>query len=506
VKGKVVIIGGGPNGLTAATLLARGGCEVHLFEARERFGGMAAPEVFHPGYTAPGLLDDTSGVRPWVLEALGLAQTLRRGPAAPRWVPSPGGGLTIAPEGLSGDVSEGDRAGWRAYRGLIEAARPVIERVMDQPALGVRDSLWSLAKTGWAVRRLGPATMHEVLRVLPMCVADWMRDTFESEPLSAALALGGLTGAYTGPWSAHTAANLLVREALANKPIEGGNPALIAALEGAARGAGANLNPGARVAGIMRRVDRAPLDAERAVGVVLADGREIAADAVLSTLDPKRTFLELYDPRTLPLRLLTDVRRYRMRGTTFKVHLALSGPLETASGDTPEALCVGGSLDAVERAWDAAKYRRFAESPALEVRVASRAVGGLCPEGHAVVSILGHAAAFDREGGWTDEARAALGEAALAALATACPGVRDRLVAIEVLSPRDVEARYGVSGGHILHGEHAPDQLLFLRPTLDTSRYSTPVEGLFLGGGAAHPGGGLTLAPGALAARAILAA
>lgn len=497
---RIIIIGGGPNGLAAAGVLAKAGRDVLLLEAREVLGGMAAREVFREGYAAPGLHHDTAVLRPHVVDALRLEDfglAFHERPARVRAVRSGGGGIDIVGDRLEGDVSDRVHEQYAAFRAFIAKVRPVIARVMDAPPLSPSMSLWSALKTGWALRRLGPATMMELLRTAPMAVADWMRDSFDDDRFGASLALAGLVGASTGPWSAHTAATLLVRECLASRPVVGGPAAITDALAKAAESHGAVLRRGARVARVDTRNGKV-------AGVTLEGGDSLPAEVVLSTLDPRRTFLELVARGQLPLALTDAAARYRMRGTTAKVHLALSGPLEDAAGEAVEALTTGDDLNAVERAYDAAKYRRFATEPALDVTVPSVADPSLCPPGHAVVSILAHAAAHDLEGGWTPAQRDALGDAVIATLARSCPTVRDRIVDAEVLTPADIEARYGVSGGHILHGEHAPDQLLFMRPSVYAGSYATPLPGLFIGGGASHPGGGLTCGPGALAARAVI--
>ena len=186
--------------------------------------------------------------------------------------------------------------------------------------------------------------------------------------------------------------------------------------------------------------------------------------------------------------------------------MGLSGPLELADGTAVAALRSGDTLDQIERAFDAVKYRGFSERPVLEVRVPSQDDATLCPDGHHVVSIMVHYAAHNLEGGWTDGKRDELGDNVVRELARYCPTVKDRIVAREVLTPADLEQRYRLTNGHIHHGEHATDQLLFMRPSVDCADYTTPIPGLFLCGSGSHPGGGVTCAPGALAAKAILRA
>jgi phytoene dehydrogenase-like protein len=498
VSGRVIVVGGGHNGLVAAAWLAKHGREVVLLEARDQLGGVAARETFGDGFAVPGLLHDSAGFRGWIADALGLAAHGLRRRATPLTVLA--AEREAAPLALTGDRLEGadgDAERYGELRGFIGRVARVVRRLTDEPAIDPLGGLWPLLTTGLAVRRLGARDLVELLRVAPMCVADWMRDSFASEAVRAFVAAPALEGAFTGPWSAGTAANLLLREATAEAEVEGGPAAVTAALEAAARAFGVTLRTGARVGGIR-------LGPDGVAGVTLADGESLDAALVVSTCDPKRTLLGLVGSQHLTARLAGAVRAIRTRGTTAKVHLALSAPLETADGRKVEALRTGGTLDALEKAFDAAKYRRFAERPALDVRVPTEQDPSLAPPGHHVVSILAHAAAYDLEGGWTDATREALGDAVVATLAEACPGVSAASVAREVLTPADLEARYGLTGGHVHHGEHAPDQLMFMRPTIDCARYATPIPGLYLGGSGAHPGGGITGVPGALAAKAVL--
>jgi phytoene dehydrogenase-like protein len=459
---------------------------------------------FHPGYRAPGLLLDASRVRPWVVAALGLQLT--RVPRPELVLPSAAGGpdeIRVSEgvaAGLAGAVSAADREGYAGLVAFVQKVRPVVVRIMDRAPLSVRDSLWSLLKTGWAVRRLGGEAMTELMRVAPMAIADWMRDRLETERLRAGLAVGALEGAYTGPWSAHTALQWLVREALAGDDVVGGPAALATALEAAARATGVEIRTGTQAT----RILCGGAEADGGVtGVALMDGEVIATRAVLSTLDPKATFGRLVGPPAVPLALADAARAYRMRGATGVVWMALSGPLETRAGTIVAALRTGESLDQVERAWDAAKYRAMAERPILDLRVPSVADPSLAPAGGAVVQVHAHAAAFDLAGGWSDDARALFGARVVDALGLVCPSAPSRILGMRVWSPADIAAEFGVSHGHLWHGEHAPDQLVSFRPAIAAGRYATSIPGLYLGGGATHPGGGAHLGNGALAALAM---
>jgi phytoene dehydrogenase-like protein len=528
-----IVIGGGHNGLTAAALLAKSGVKVTVLEAQERTGGLCARYFFGEGaeahadtdddeggkakaYTVPGFFHDTSGVREAVVDHLGLGRyglARRKAPIrihAPRAdasVPGRGGGEPIWIEGseIGGAVGDKDRAGHKAHRAFIDRVSPVLRALLDRAPPDPTGEVWPLLLTGLKVRRLGSADMLELLRVAPMCVADWMRDTYDTERLRAARAVPALEGAFGGVWSAGTASTLLFKEATKEPEVAGGPAALARALLRCAVAQGVTIRTSCRARRIHLKAGRARAVSFSASGQV----ETLEADAILSTVDPKQTFLALVGEQRLPLDLATDIRNFRARGTIAKLHLALSGPLALADGTEIEALVTGDTLDDLERAFDPLKYGTYATAPILDVRVPTVADPKLSPvDGHHVVTALVHFAPQTLEahgdGAWTDEHRDALMEAAIAQLSRHCPAVGSQIVAKELWTPADIASRYGTTGGHIHHGEPALDQLLFMRPTVDCANYATPIPGLFLGGSGSHPGGGATCAPGALAARTIL--
>lgn len=489
----VVVVGGGPNGLVAAARLARQGREVVVCEARDVLGGLAAGEELHPGYRHAGVHQDTALVAPEVARELGLE--LERTDERVLVADPDGRGLLLSevpsPDGERLEEWRGalDRYG-RVLGPLLRAAPPDT----TDPGLA---TLMQVGQRALALRRLGKREMLEMLRIAPMCVADWLNEWFEDPLLKAGLAVPAVSGTWLGPWSAGSNLNLLVRETLRDRPVVGGAAAVARALEGAARGAGAELRTGARV-------ERVRVEGGAVRGVELEDGEVLEARAVLATCDPRRTLQRLLHPRELSERDAGRIAGFRARGTTAVVHLALDGPLELVARPDERVgrAFLVRDLDGIERAFDPIKYRALPERPLVEVSVPTVDDPSLAPEGGEVVSLLVSFVPYDLEGGWDEGARATLLERALTVLAEAAPGVRDRIVGSELLAPPDLEARHGVTGGCLHHGEHALDQFL-LRPTPETARYATPIEGLYLGGGGSHPGGWLTGLPGWLAAGAI---
>jgi phytoene dehydrogenase-like protein len=500
-----VILGATHNGLAAAATLAAGGRSVLVLEAREVAGGLAAGEEFHPGYRHSGVLHDSDTFLAELVEPLALTDRGLALRAAPRLLAprqhAPGLILDAA-GGTLERISPADARAWPEWRRFMEKVRPFVRQQMLESAPSVDRSakLGPLARRALGLRRLGGREMLELLRVAPTSVDDWLSEWFETPLLRAALAAPGLLGTWMTPRSPGSTAGLLVRECLADREVAGGPAALTRALLSACEGWRVRVRTGAKVA-------RIRLEGDTVRGVVLEDGEAISARVVLSALDARRTFLELIDPLQLPEKLEDIARNVRCRGITAKVHLALSAPLEFPDypGQRFERVRIAEHPDDLERAHDAVKYRRMADSPLpLDVRVPSVSDPSLAPAGHHVVSILARGAPHNLEGGWTEEARGALGAKVLDSLSRYVPDLRDRLEGMEVLTPVDIEARYGLSGGHLYQAEHALDQLWIARPAFGLSRHVTPIKGLLLCGAATHPGGGITCGPGVLSARAAL--
>lgn len=506
----VIVIGAGHNGLAAACTLAKSGRSVLVLERRPVTGGLCAGEEFHPGYRTAGLLHDTTGVRRWVAEDLSLREHGLSFSDHPLKVlaPQPGGRgllLSMNPEEAAagvGEFSATDAERYAQHRRFIDRVRGVVSNLMNRvPAdwlgTGGGDTA-AMIKQAVSVRRLGRRDMIELIRVAPSPVADWLDEWFETDLLKCLLAAPAITGGWAGPRSPGTSANLLLWECLAENPVDGGPAAVAEALERAAGGLGVQIKTSCEV-------ERIRVSKNRVAGVRVNGGEAFDAGIVVSSADPKTTFLGLVEPHVIPSRFESRIRSWRTRGTTAKVHLALDRPLEFAGrpGEAVEYARTAGTLDELERAFDPVKYRRRPESPILDLFVPTVSRPELAPAGHAVVSVLAHFVPYEYEPGWSEGERESLGDAVVAALEQFAPGVSSAIVAREVLTPADIESRYGVDGGHIFHGEPGLDQIA-VRPSPEAARYDTPIEGLYLCGSGAHAGGGVSCAPGALAARRVL--
>jgi phytoene dehydrogenase-like protein len=339
--------------------------------------------------------------------------------------------------------------------------------------------------------------MLEFMRISPMCVADWLNEWFENDCLKAALAAAGLSGNFAAPWSPGTAFNLLLWECSARYSIKGGPQSLIAALEKAARSQGVEIRTGSEVSGVR-------LSGGQVKGVVLKSGEHIHAPVVGASCDARHVFLDLVPANQVENWQKNRIRHIRGTGTTAKVNLALNTLLEFngRSGEKIAFARTGRHLDQIERAFDTCKYGQFSAEPILDIHIPTVSNPDLAPPGHSVVSILVHFVPYGLKPQWDRSQIEKLDNTVVAALEQYAPGVTGAIVAREVLSPVDLEKRYGLVQGHIFHGEHALDQLI-LRPTPECARYRTPIQGLYLCGSGSHPGGGITCGPGALAAAVI---
>lgn len=517
----VVIVGGGHNALTAAFYLARAGRKPLVLERRPVIGGCATSEDFAPGYRSATLAHTLGPLRPAIVRDMQLE---RRGVKFihpdPRLVALGADGRPLVfstdPRRTAEAIrpfSAKDAARYPEFclamsrigdflSDLIDMAPPSI----DSPSAG---ELWELLKTGRKFRALGRKEAFALLRYGPMAVADLVAEWFETDLLQAAIAARAIHGSAVGPWSAGTGALLLLSASIDPQPggssisAVGGPGAVTRAMADAAREAGAEIRTGASVTQISIK--------DGAVsGVVLADGTTIAATLVVSSADPRHTFLQLIDPIELEPGFTTRIRNYRMPGVVAKLNFGLRGlpAFRGLQGDPAQALRgrvhLGPGIDYLERAFDASKYGKASADPYLDITFPSIADPTMAPAGRHVMSVHMQYAPFARRGGSWHGHESALSNTVLSALEPHAPGLTALVEHEQVITPLALEETYGLTGGHIYHGELALDQLFTMRPTLGWAEYGTPVAGLYLCGSGTHPGNGLTGASGRNAARRIL--
>ncbi len=518
MRAEVVVVGGGVNGLTTAALLAKAGKKPLVLEARASVGGCAVTEEFHPGFRGSTVAHLAGPFRANLVRDLGLSVEFLE--AEPRLYASSidGKGLSLYgdPAKTAAEIarhSEKDAKAWPEFAACLGRISRVMAKVLtmappdlDEPRLA---DVFPLLGLGLGFRGLGRKDATRVLRWGPMAVADFVAEWFDTELLRAALAGRGIWGASAGPWSAGTTTQflLLTAQAAGNAAgsavhVKGGLGALTGALADATKRFGGTVRTGATVA-------RFTVGDGRVNGVVLAGGETIEAGAVVSALDPQKTFLSLLDPTLLDPDDARRLRNYRAKGMASKVNLALNGLPEFAGlreGDTAPLrgrIHVGSTIDDLERAHDDGKYGRISKRPWLDVTIPTLADPALAPSGQHVMSVYVQFTPYAAKGE-PAALREEVAEAALSTLEAHAPGLRKLVVGKKVLLPRDIESEYGVTGGHPLHGEPSLDQLFVTRPILGMARYRAPLAGLFLCGAGTHPGGGVTGGPGANAAAEIL--
>jgi phytoene dehydrogenase-like protein len=417
--------------------------------------------------------------------------------------------LGPAASGQSG-LSTADASAYAAYtarmRRFAAALSPVFSKL--PPRLGV--AAWperlALLRIGWQIRRLGRRDMRELLRIGGMNVHDLLEECFDSAALKGALAFDAVLGANFGPRSPGTVLTLLYRLAAESaagdvglSQPKGGMGALCNAVAKAAVAAGAVIRTAAPVARIL-------IEADRACGVVLESGERITALNVISSADPKTTFLKLLGTAHLDAGFARRVNHIRSSGLAAKLHIALNRmpPFRGISEDALRGrLLIAPSLEYLEHAYNHAKYGEFSASPAMEITVPSVNDPSLAPAGRHVLSAIVQYAPYALKEGW-EQARQRFLDIALDTLERVAPGLRSCMVAAEVLTPVDVEREFRSRGGHWHHGDLAFDQILMVRPVPGAAQYRTPVDGLFLCGAGCHPGGGVMGIAGRNAAQRVL--
>jgi phytoene dehydrogenase-like protein len=512
-----IVVGGGHNGLVCATYLARGGRSVLVVEAAERVGGAAVTREFFPGFRVSACahllhLMPEALVHGLNLGAHGLRLIAERMPTTALSVDEAPLLIDAADPGSLAARSSSDAAALPKYSALLQrlgaALQPVFE--MTPPRLGTdswHDRL-ALLRMGLRLRRLGRRDMRELLRIGGMCVYDLLQEHFETPLLKGALGFDALLGTNLAPRSPGSVFTLLYRMAAASAAgrcslslPSGGMGALSDALAKAAIDAGVVIRTSTPVERILVREDRA-------AGVVLQSGEQLFAAAVISNADPKTTFLELLGAEYLDAGFVRRVTHLRARGLTAKLHLALDRMPVFNGLDADRVggrMLIAPSLDYIERAFNHTKYGEFSSAPILEVTVPSAADATLAPDGKHVLSAIVQYVPYKLAagGGW-EEHKARLTDVVVSLLEAHAPGLRQSILAAQMLTPADIEREFRISGGHWHHAELALDQFLMVRPVPGAAQYGTPLEGLFLCGAGSHPGGGVMGIAGRNAARQVL--
>lgn len=504
----IIVVGAGHNGLTAGAYLARSGHTVLVLERRNHLGGIAATESIIPGYRFNTGFSNTANYLESAIADLGLEKhgfkqhTSKTALFAAR---AGGGGFALDSGGrlAAGDFTGSqDSAKVETFVSFFTRMADVFAAMLPLTPPNIKDSLalhdlWPWARVALQVKGLGKREMMEFVRVLPMSARELLDEWFSGEDVRGAFALFSVIGAQLGPLGAGTAANFLYQFTGGFAPAfaAGGTGALSGALAKSIETNGGTIRKGTEVEQVL-------IDSGKVIGVRTKNGEIIPGSRVISSLDPKTTFDHLVGPANLPIAFNRRLQNIRMRGSTATVHFGLNAlpdfGVDAAFLDGWITMCSG--LLELERAYDDAKYGRISAKPALLATLPSLQDPSLAPDGHHTMSVTVRYAPFNlREGDYSS-----LAETVKATIETFAPGFRKLVAGEAVLTPADYAQEYGLSEGAWTHGQFGLDQLLIMRPVPGWSGYNTPVNGLFLCGSGSHPGGGITGAPGANAAREIL--
>lgn len=507
-----IVVGAGHNGLVCAAYLAQSGRRVLVLESSDAVGGLAACHEFHPGFHVSA----AHTVRHFSQKVAADLGLVNSGLDAVSGAPSTialardAGHITIEADTVRG-VGDDDTAAYREYSRLLgrfaDVLAPFWQETMPRIGAAGLAGAMTFGRIGLRLRRLGKKDMREFLRIVSLPARDLMDEFFSDERLKAALCWDGLLGSRLAPRSPNSAVLMMLyrmaghtsgHHVVAAHGVQG----LIDSLRQAAENAGAEIRCGTRVDSIRVDSDRSGLSI---AGVHLADGQSVDADIVISSADPKRTFIDLVGVKYLDIGFVNRIRRLRCNGYVGKLHLALDGLPEVTGLDAAHGrLIIAPSMDAMESAFDAAKYGDCSPDPVIEIVVPTLHDPSLAPAGKHVLSAHVMYVPYQLKSGWTDAARDRICARSIDAIERYVPHIREKILHAEFLTPSDLEQRFNVTGGHWHHAEFAMDQMLMMRPTYDAAQYRTPLPGLYLCGAGSHPGGDLTGMAGRNAAREIL--
>jgi phytoene dehydrogenase-like protein len=517
-----IVVGGGHNGLVSAAYLGRAGLDVLVLERRPFVGGAAATEEVWPGFKVSTASYVVSLFPQKIVSDLGL---VRHGyhvyPLDPAYFApfDDGTGFLLwdDPRQAADEIRRIDKRDGDSYPAysrelgeLADIIRPLLFRT--PPNLGLR-SFADLKEALFLGRHMFShrRDISRLVDLLTMSCADFLERFFRDERVKGALAPGGVIGMWGGPMSPGSAYVLLhhrmgevggVRGGWGF--VRGGMGALSQCIADAARSAGAQIRCDTEVA-------RIRTSGGRAVGVTLSDGAELDAGVILSGVHPQTTFLDLVGPSLLPDDFVEEIRSFRSRSPSGKVNLALSGlPDFTARpgsepGPQHPEIMISPTLEYLEKAWDEAKYGRFSRDPMIDAVIPTTKDPTLAPEGMHIMTCFVQYVPYElADGPWTDDKRNAFADRVIATMDRYAPGFKELVVHRQVLTPYDLEQRFGLIGGNIFHGEMSLDQMFSFRPAPTAASYRTPVPGLYLCGSGAHPGGGVMGIPGLNASNAVI--
>jgi phytoene dehydrogenase-like protein len=515
-----IVVGGGHNGLTHAAYLAKAGLKTLVLERRPIFGGAAITEELRPGFWFTSFSYALSLLRPDIIHELDLVKHGFMPILMPTtFCPKEDGDYLLFGQDHAENHQEiarhsrHDADAYDAYNHdvsrVLQAIKPLMDEAPPDFFSDDPEELIRLAAMGSRFRKLDRKVLHDAIRLLTGSAANFLDDYFESDLLKGYLASTAIIGTKVGPYSEGSGLVLLYHligehdgEFGAWAFHKQGNGGFTKVLARAAESFGVEIRLESPVEHVITRDGRA-------TGVALADGAEFHAPIVVSAVDPRRTFLELVDPRELPTELVEQIRRFRFQGTSAKVNFALDGiPRYPALGDRVDQYRgftnIGPSMEYLERAFDDAKYGWYSKRPYLDTAIQSTVDPDMAPPGKAVMSCFVQYAPYHlRESDW-DAERENLGDTVQATLESFFPGFGDLVLQREIRTPLDIERTVGLSEGNIFAGEFLAPQMWFMRPAIGWANYRTPIDGYYQCGSGTHPGGCVMGAPGKLAAMQVL--
>jgi phytoene dehydrogenase-like protein len=515
-----IVIGAGHNGLVAAAYLARAGRKVLICERRHVVGGAAVTEEIFPGFKFSVCSYVVSLLRPEIIRDLHLAKHgLEILPLDGTFTPMPDGNHLWRVNDHAKTfraIARHSRVDAETYdeygRAMIEMgrfAKPILGMTPPDPFARRLSDLRKLRELVTRFRDLPEDDRYNQLQLLTMSAVDFLDQWFETDVLKATMSASGIIGTFQGVRSPGTAYVLLhhymgeIDGAFRSWGLaRGGTGAVSNAIAAAAVAAGVTIQLKAPVVRILTA-------SGKTTGVALESGNDYTAPVVLSSVDPRLTFQKFLDESALPGEFLEDIRRYKYRGSSGKVNLALDAlPSFTAmpgpGAHLRGAISISPSVEHMERAFDEAKYGRYSRRPYIDIVIPSLTDPSVAPPGKHVMSCFVQYAPYDlKEGSW-DVHREDFGDAVVNMISELAPNLKDIILHRQVLTPLDIEREFGLSEGNIFQGELSLEQLFFLRPAPGWAGYRTPIRGLYMCGSATHPGGGIMGAPGLNAARRVL--